>query len=77
MAIYEPLLGRWPYHGTQRQTDASLIVPKDNADEAVKVDGVKVLQADTLKAVCQHLMNGAATPPNEYKASYQSANYQL
>ena len=54
-----------------------LIVPKDNADEAVKVDGVKVLQADTLKAVCQHLMNEQQLSQAEHKASYQSANYML
>ena len=54
-----------------------LIVPKDNADEAVKVDGVKVLQADTLKAVCQHLMNEQPLSQAEHKTSYQSANYQL
>ena len=55
----------------------TLIVPKDNADEAVKVDGVKVLQADTLKAVCQHLMNEQQLSQAERKTSYQSANYQL
>ena len=55
----------------------TLVVPKDNADEAVKVDGVKVLQADTLKAVCQHLMNEQQLSQAEHKASYQSANYQL
>lgn len=55
----------------------TLIVPKDNADEAVKVDGVRVLQADTLKAVCQHLMNEQQLSQAEHKASYQSANYQL
>ena len=54
-----------------------LIVPKDNADEAVKVDGVRVLQADTLKAVCQHLMNEQQLSQAEHKACYQSANYQL
>ena len=54
-----------------------LIVPKDNADEAVKVDGVKVLQADTLKAVCQHLMNEQQLSQAEHKACYQSANYML
>ncbi len=54
-----------------------LIVPKENADEAVKVDGVKVLQADNLKAVCQHLMNEQQLSQAEHKASYQSANYQL
>ena len=54
-----------------------LIVPKDNADEAVKVDGVKVLQADTLKAVCQHLMNEQQLSQAEHKASYQSASYML
>ena len=54
-----------------------LIVPKDNADEAVKVDGVKVLQADTLKAVCQHLMNEQQLSQAEHKTFYQSANYQL
>ena len=54
-----------------------LIVPKDNADEAVKVDGVKVLQADTLKAVCQHLMNEQQLSQAEHKACYQSANYLL
>mgnify|MGYP003591298987 FL=1 len=55
----------------------TLIVPKDNADEAVKVDGVKVLQADTLKAVCQHLMNEQQLSQAEHKTSYQSANYML
>ena len=55
----------------------TLIVPKDNADEAVKVDGVKVLQADTLKAVCQHLMNEQPLSQAEHKTSYQSANYML
>ena len=55
----------------------TLIVPKDNADEAVKVDGVKVLQADTLKAVCQHLMNEQQLSQAERKTSYQSANYML
>lgn len=54
-----------------------LIVPKENADEAVKVDGVKVLQADTLKAVCQHLMNEQQLSQAEHKASYQSASYML
>ena len=54
-----------------------LIVPKDNADEAVKVDGVKVLQADTLKAVCQHLMNEQQLSQAEHKACYQSASYML
>ena len=55
----------------------TLIVPKDNADEAVKVEGVRVLQADTLKAVCQHLMNEQQLSQAEHKASYQSANYML
>lgn len=55
----------------------TLIVPKDNADEAVKVEGVKVLQADTLKAVCQHLMNEQQLSQAEHKTSYQSANYML
>lgn len=55
----------------------TLIVPKDNADEAVKVEGVRVLQADTLKAVCQHLMNEQPLSQAERKTSYQSANYQL
>lgn len=55
----------------------TLIVPKDNADEAVKVNGVKVLQADTLKAVCQHLMNEQPLSQAQHKTSYQSANYQL
>jgi magnesium chelatase family protein len=55
----------------------TLVVPKDNADEAVKVDGVRVLQADTLKAVCQHLMNEQQLSQAEHKTSYQSANYQL
>ena len=55
----------------------TLVVPKDNADEAVKVDGVKVLQADTLKAVCQHLMNEQQLSQAEHKTSYQSANYML
>ena len=55
----------------------TLIVPKDNADEAVKVDGVRVLQADTLKAVCQHLMNEQPLSEAEHKTSYQSANYML
>ena len=55
----------------------TLIVPKDNADEAVKVEGVKVLQADTLKAVCQHLMNEQPLSQAEHKTCYQSANYQL
>ena len=55
----------------------TLVVPKDNADEAVKVDGVRVLQADTLKAVCQHLMNEQPLSQAEHKTSYQSANYML
>ena len=55
----------------------TLVVPKDNADEAVKVDGVRVLQADTLKAVCQHLMNEQPLSQAEHKACYQSANYML
>ena len=55
----------------------TLVVPKDNADEAVKVDGVRVLQADTLKAVCQHLMNEQQLSQAEHKACYQSANYML
>ena len=55
----------------------TLIVPKDNADEAVKVEGVRVLQADTLKAVCQHLMNEQQLSQADHKTSYQSANYQL
>lgn len=54
-----------------------LIVPKDNAAEAVKVDGVTVLAADTLKAVCQHLMNEQKLTPAEHKKTYQVASYQL
>lgn len=55
----------------------TLIVPKDNANEAIKVEGVTVLQADTLKAVCQHLMNEQLLTHAEYKKAYHVSNYQL
>lgn len=55
----------------------TLIVPKDNASEAVKVEGINVLQANTLKAVCQHLMNEQSLNPAEYKKAYQVSRYQV
>ncbi len=37
------------------KTGRTLIIPKDNAQEAVKVAGVTVLAADSLMQVCRHL----------------------
>lgn len=55
----------------------TLIVPKDNANEAVKVEGITVLQADTLKAVCQHLTNEYPLTHAEYKKPYQISTYKV
>lgn len=59
-----------------KNSKRSLILPKDNAQEAVKVDKVPVLQADNLKAVCQHLMNETLLTYAEYKVPYMTQSYQ-
>lgn len=55
----------------------TLIVPKDNASEAVKVEGINVLQADSLKAVCQHLQNEQPLTHAEHKAQYHISQYKV
>lgn len=72
-----PIAGALAVARAVKTDNRTLIVPKDNAGEAVKVEGVNVLQADTLKAVCQHLMNEQLLTHAEYKKAYQVSNYQL
>lgn len=55
----------------------TLILPKDNANEAVKVEGVHVLQADNLKAVCQHLQGEHLLSFAETKAIYRVDSYNV
>lgn len=59
-----------------KNSNHTLIAPKDNAQEAVKVQGIDVLQADNLKQVCQHLNGEQNLPYAEFKASYQVASKQ-
>lgn len=72
-----PIAGALAVARAVKNDKRTLIVPKDNANEAVKVDGVNVLQADTLKAVCQHLMGEQTLSHAEYKAPYHVTAYQL
>lgn len=72
-----PIAGALAVARAVKTDNRTLIVPKDNANEAVKVEGVNVLQADTLKAVCQHLMNEQPLTHAEHKAQYQVSNYKL
>lgn len=72
-----PIAGALAVSRAVKTDKRTLIVPKDNAQEAVKVEGVNVLQADTLKAVCQHLMNEQTLEHAEHKKTYQFSNYQL
>lgn len=72
-----PIAGALAVSRAVKTEKRTLIVPKDNAQEAVKVEGVNVLQADTLKAVCQHLMNEQLLTHAEHKTSYHISNYQL
>lgn len=72
-----PIAGALAVARAVKTEQRTLIVPKDNAGEAVKVEGVTVLQADTLKAVCQHLMNEQPLTHAEHKKTYQISNYQL
>lgn len=72
-----PIAGALAVSRAVKADNRTLIVPKDNAGEAVKVEGVNVLQADTLKAVCQHLMNEQLLTHAEYKKAYQVSSYQL
>lgn len=55
----------------------TLIVPKDNATEAVKVDGIQVLQADNLKSVCLHLQGEQLLTFAEPRAIYRTDSYTL
>lgn len=72
-----PIAGALAVSRAVKVDKRTLIVPKDNAAEAVKVEGVTVLQADTLKAVCQHLLNEQPLIYAEHKKTYQISNYQL
>ncbi|MDN3397816.1 YifB family Mg chelatase-like AAA ATPase [Psychrobacter sp. APC 3426] len=46
----------------QEPNEAQLIVPMDNGAEASRVEGIEILAADSLKAVCDHLQS--LTNPN-------------
>ena len=72
-----PIAGALAVSRAVKNGQRTLIVPKDNAHEAVKVEGVNVLQADTLKTVCQHLLNEQQLTYAEPKKSYHVSNYQL
>lgn len=72
-----PIAGALAVSRAVKNDQRTLIVPKDNAHEAVKVEGVNVLQADTLKTVCQHLLNEQQLTYAEPKKSYHVSNYQL
>lgn len=72
-----PIAGALAVSRAVKVDKRTLIVPKDNAAEAVKVEGVTVLQADTLKAVCQHLLGEQPLTHAEHKKTYQISSYQL
>lgn len=50
-----PISGALSIARAIKQTGRTLIVPKQNADEASRVAGVTVLGADSLSMVCRHL----------------------
>ena len=60
-----------------KTSNHTLIAPKDNANEAVKVQGIEVLQAENLKQVCEHLNNEQSLSHAEFKASYQVSSHKL
>lgn len=71
-----PVFGALAVARAIKNSNHTLIAPKDNAQEAVKVQGIDVLQADNLKQVCQHLNGEQNLPYAEFKASYQVASKQ-
>lgn len=72
-----PIAGALAVSRAVKIEQRALIVPKDNASEAVKVAGAAVLAADTLKAVCQHLQNEQTIAYSEHKKTYQINRYPL
>lgn len=71
-----PVFGALAVARAIKNSNHTLIAPKDNAQEAVKVQGIDVLQAGNLKQVCQHLNGEQNLPYAEFKASYQVASKQ-
>ena len=72
-----PIAGALAVSRAVKIEQRALIVPKDNASEAVKVAGAAVLAADTLKAVCQHLQNEQTIAYSEHKKTYQINRHPL
>lgn len=72
-----PILGALAVARAIKNSNHTLIAPKDNAQEAVKVQGIDVLQAENLKQVCQHLNSEQNLTYAEFKATYQVASNQL
>ncbi|MFW2177535.1 MULTISPECIES: YifB family Mg chelatase-like AAA ATPase [unclassified Moraxella] len=72
-----PIAGALAVSRALKSDQRTLIVPKDNASEAVKVEGVNVLQADNLKAVCQHLQGEQALDFAITKAQYRTQGYTV
>lgn len=60
-----------------KSTQRHLILPENNADEAVKIKEINVLPANHLKAVCQHLSGKNLLKPAEYKAPYHVHRYSV
>ena len=72
-----PIAGALAVSRAVKIEQRALIVPKDNASEAVKVAGAAVLAAATLKAVCQHLQNEQTIAYSEHKKTYQINRHPL
>lgn len=72
-----PVLGALAVANAIKHSNHTLIAPKDNAQEAVKVKDIHVLQAENLKQVCQHLNDEQSLAYAEFKANYHVTNYPL
>lgn len=54
-----------------------LIIPQQNANEAVKVTDITILPANSLKAVCQHLNQQQTLLPAKCQVQYQTNHYTI
>ncbi|ELA09073.1 Mg chelatase subunit ChlI [Moraxella macacae 0408225] len=72
-----PIAGALAVARSLKQQGRALILPKANADEAVKVDSLCVLEADNLQQVCQHLSGENPLSASKAKKSQPPVVAQL
>lgn len=80
-----PISGALSIARAVKTTGRTLILPKENAEEAARVAGISVLGADSLVAVCRHLevVSGVSTnqadliAPSKAVQAVAKTNYKL